>query len=209
MTASRKLFWGAVAAVLLGAALFYATPYLSLWRLHRAVESADAQAVSNQIDFESLRESVRSKVAGQITRNAPQGAVAGLGQALALTAANQMVDALVSPEGVQRLLDGRQALAPLAQVLKPAEPQAPAVAAGSAPAGASGSTPATAHRARPTLQEALGDARRIQVRYLDWSHVQVQLAEQPGALILRREGLWGWRVAAIDWPADLALPTRR
>ena len=201
MTTSRKLIWGAAAAVLLGAALFYATPYLSLWRLHRAVESADAQAVSNQIDFESLRESVRSKVAGQITRNAPQGAVAGLGQALALTAANQMVDALVSPEGVQRLLDGRQALAPLAQVLKPAEAQAPGAAAGSAPA--------TAHPARPTLQEALGDARRLQVRYLDWSSVQVQLADQPGALILRREGLWGWRVAAIDWPADLALPARR
>ena len=82
MHTSRKFLWGSIAVALLAVALFYATPYFTLFRMYRAVERSDADVVSRHVDFDALRENVRAKVTSEITRNAPQGAMAGLGQAI-------------------------------------------------------------------------------------------------------------------------------
>jgi len=200
MRTSHKFLWGGIVLALLAAALFYATPYITLFRIHRAVERSDAEAVSRHVDFDLLRESVRAKVTSEITRNAPQGAMAGLGQAVALGVANQMVDSMVSPAGVMRLMEGKGALAQLSgMVQKPAAPSSPVPPA---PPAAGGPSPA------PEAAAAARERARIRVSYQDWSQVRVGLQDTPGALIFRRDGWVGWRLSAIEWPEGMALPQR-
>jgi len=200
MRTSHKFLWGGIVLALLAAALFYATPYITLFRIHRAVERSDAEAVSRHVDFDLLRESVRAKVTSEITRNAPQGAMAGLGQAVALGVANQMVDSMVSPAGVMRLMEGKGALAQLSGLVqKPAAPSSPVPPA---PPAAGGPSPA------PEAAAAARERARIRVSYQDWSQVRVGLQDTPGALIFRRDGWVGWRLSAIEWPEGMALPQR-
>ena len=196
MRSSRRWLWGGVVLALLAAALFYATPYITLFRIHRAVERSDAEAVSRHVDFDLLRENVRAKVTSEITRNAPQGAMAGLGQAMALGVANQVVDSMVSPAGVMRLMEGKGALAQLSGVAQKPAPVPPAPPAAGAP---------------PPVPDAAAarERARIHVSYLDWSQVRVGLQDTPGALIFRRDGWVGWRLSAIEWPEGMALPQRR
>ena len=200
MRTSHKLLWGGIVLALLAAALFYATPYITLFRIHRAVERSDAEAVSRHVDFDLLRESVRAKVTSEITRNAPQGAMAGLGQAVALGVANQMVDSMVSPAGVMRLMEGKGALTQLSGLVqKPAAPSSPVPPTSPA---AGGPSPA------PEAAAAARERARIRVSYQDWSQVRVGLQDTPGALIFRRDGWVGWRLSAIEWPDGMALPQR-
>ena len=200
MRTSHKFLWGGIVLALLAAALFYATPYITLFRIHRAVERSDAEAVSLHVDFDLLRESVRAKVTSEITRNAPQGAMAGLGQAVALGVANQMVDSMVSPAGVMRLMEGKGALTQLSGLVqKPAAPSSPVPPA---PPAAGGPSPA------PEAAAAARERARIRVSYQDWSQVRVGLQDTPGALIFRRDGWVGWRLSAIEWPDGMALPQR-
>ena len=200
MRTSHKFLWGGIVLALLAAALFYATPYITLFRIHRAVERSDAEAVSRHVDFDLLRESVRAKVTSEITRNAPQGAMAGLGQAVALGVANQMVDSMVSPAGVMRLMEGKGALAQLSgMVQKPVASSSPVPPA---PPAAGGPSPA------PEAAAAARERARIRVSYQDWSQVRVGLQDTPGALIFRRDGWVGWRLSAIEWPEGMALPQR-
>ena len=200
MRTSHKFLWGGIVLALLAAALFYATPYITLFRIHRAVERSAAAAVSHHVDFDLLRESVRAKVTSEITRNAPQGAMAGLGQAVALGVANQMVDSMVSPAGVMRLMEGKGALAQLSGLVqKPAAPSSPVPPA---PPAAGGPSPA------PEAAAAARERARIRVSYQDWSQVRVGLQDTPGALIFRRDGWVGWRLSAIEWPEGMALPQR-
>ena len=200
MRTSHKFLWGGIVLALLAAALFYATPYITLFRIHRAVERSDAEAVSRHVDFDLLRESVRAKVTSEITRNAPQGAMAGLGQAVALGVANQMVDSMVSPAGVMRLMEGKGALAQLSGLVqKPAAPSSPVPPTSPA---AGGPSPA------PEAAAAARERARIRVSYQDWSQVRVGLQDTPGALIFRRDGWVGWRLSAIEWPDGMALPQR-
>ena len=200
MRTSHKFLWGGIVLALLAAALFYATPYITLFRIHRAVERSDAEAVSRHVDFDLLRESVRAKVTSEITRNAPQGAMAGLGQAVALGVANQMVDSMVSPAGVMRLMEGKGALTQLSGLVqKPAAPSSPVPPA---PPAAGGPSPA------PEAAAAARERASIRVRYQDWSQVRVSLQDTPGALIFRRDGWVGWRLSSIEWPEGMALPQR-
>ena len=200
MRTPHKFLWSGIVLALLAAALFYATPYLTLFRIHRAVERSDAEAVSHHVDFDLLRESVRAKVTSEITRNAPQGAMAGLGQAVALGVANQMVDSMVSPAGVMRLMEGKGALTQLSGLVqKPAAPSSPVPPA---PPAAGGPSPA------PEAAAAARERARIRVSYQDWSQVRVGLQDTPGALIFRRDGWVGWRLSAIEWPEGMALPQR-
>jgi hypothetical protein len=188
MRTSHKFLWGGMVVVLLAAAVFYATPYITLFRIHRAVERSDAEAVSRHVDFDALRENVRAKVTSEITRNAPQGAMAGLGQAMALGVANQVVDSMVSPTGVMRLMEGKGALAQLSGVAqRPAEPPTQ-------------TQPAPPPQAPSPDISVARERARIRVSYQDWSQVRVGLQDTPGALIFRRDGWVGWRLSAIEWP---------
>ena len=207
----KKYKIGGVVVVLAVAALaFYSTPYIALYSIHRAVERNDAEAVSRYVDFPVLRENIREKVLAHMAAATPEASshgrgLADLSQRLAVTAANQMVDRMVSPEGVVVLLGGAGSLpqlsqlpqrSPSPQVQQPsATPVPPSPQASPGPqAQGQGAAPAV------DVAQARSRARDVRVTYQGWSKVRVGVPREPGALIFRRDGLWGWRLVAVELP---------
>ena len=211
----KKYKIGAVVLVLAVAAVaFYSTPYIALYSIHRAVERQDAEAVSRYVDFPVLRENIREKVLDHLAAVTPPpsgGVLGDLGQRLAMTAANQMVDSLVSPAGVMLLMEGTDSLKQLAQLpqlspVPPAQPQQPQAQPPSAPPSPQvpslPSGPQAQEAGKPPLDvaQARNRARDVRVSYQGWSKVRVGVPREPGALIFRRDGLWGWRLVAVELP---------
>ena len=201
----------AVLVVAVAAVAFYSTPYIALYSIHRAVERNDAEAVSRYVDFPVLRENIREKVMDHMAAITPpsSGVMGDLGQRLALVAANQMVDRLVTPEGVVMLMENTDALQQLAQQVPqlPSLPQAPAPQAQPQPqtpqAPALPSPPESPQvQGAPSVDmaQARSRARDVRVSYQGWSKVRVGVPREPGALIFRRDGLWGWRLVAVELP---------
>lgn len=206
---------GVVLAVAAAAVAFYATPYIALYSIHRAVERGDAEVVSRYVDFPVLREDIRATVLAQmeaVTAAQPGGgALAGLGQRMATTMANQMVDRMVSPEGVMLLLDGG-ALAQLQQIpqlqqrlpnLPVPPPAAPPVAPPTAPSATP--EPSAPPAGRRGDLARLRESTDVRVTYQDWSRVRVGSQRAPGGLIFRRDGWFGWKLVAVEMPEPARL----
>ena len=195
---------GVVLLLAVAAVAFYSTPYIALYSIHRAVERNDAEAVSRYVDFPVLRENIREKVMDHMAAITPppsSGVLGDLGQRLAIVAANQMVDNLVTPEGVMMLMDNNGSLQQLAQQVPqlPSLPQAPAPQAAPALPSPPESPQAQGAPSVDTAQ-ARRRARDVRVSYQGWSKVRVGVPREPGALIFRRDGLWGWRLVAVELP---------
>lgn len=164
-----------VAAATLFAASVVASPWWELRRLHAAVASHDAAAVSEHVDFPALRASVKGQIGAVLGKELGRGdanPLAALGQAMAMAFVDPMVDALVSPAGVIAMMEnGRVSMA---------RREAPREAApGQARAG--GATPDYA------------------LAYRGWDRVDLRWkGPEGGSFIFRRDGLWGWKLAGID-----------
>lgn len=198
----RRYAIGGVFVVALAAAAFYSTPYIALYSIHRAIERNDAEAVSRFVDFPVLRENIREKVLAHMAQAVPPpggGALGGLSQMLATTAANQMVDRMVSPAGVMMLMQGAGSLKqipPLQQRQQmPQSPQTPQV-----PQQEDGTAATTPSQPADPIAVARSRARDVRVSYQGWSKVRVGVPLEPGGLIFRREGLWDWRLIAVELP---------
>ena len=202
---------GVVLLLAVAAVAFYSTPYIALYSIHRAVERNDAEAVSRYVDFPVLRENIREKVMDHMAAITPppsSGVLGDLGQRLAIVAANQMVDSLVTPEGVMMLMDNNGSLQQLAQQVPqlpslPQAPQAPAPQTQAPQAPALPSQPESPQaQGAPSVDtaQARSRARDVRVSYQGWSKVRVGVPREPGALIFRRDGLWGWRLVAVELP---------
>ena len=204
---------GVVLLLAVAAVAFYSTPYIALYSIHRAVERNDAEAVSRYVDFPVLRENIREKVMDHMAAITPppsSGVLGDLGQRLAIVAANQMVDNLVTPEGVMMLMDNNGSLQQLAQQVPqlPSLPQAPAPQAQPQPQAPQAAPALPSPPESPQAQgapsvdtaQARSRARDVRVSYQGWSKVRVGVPREPGALIFRRDGLWGWRLVAVELP---------
>ncbi|QQN73031.1 DUF2939 domain-containing protein [Croceicoccus sp. YJ47] len=103
----RKLLALLLFAGLLFGGWYYASPRYALHRLEQAARDGDAAALEERVDFAALRGSLVSELDEEI------GARGGsplerLGARIAGVAAGPVVDRLVTPEGVARLLrEGR------------------------------------------------------------------------------------------------------
>ncbi len=166
---------GTVAAIGVAAAgWLYASPYMALHRIGKAVERKDAEAVSAHVDFAALRESIKAQMQARLAaRMGPSGSqdqpLAGLGQMLATGVVNHLADALVSPEGVMLMLEKG----------KPGRPQD--VAAAGIGVDSQGGAP----------------RRDYAVDYQGWSQVFVHPRGESGGFVFRREGLTGWKLVAV------------
>jgi len=99
-----------VLAVLFAGVWLYFTPYFALNRLQKAAQHGDTEAMTELVDFPSLRESVktgvRSSVEHAVSRNHnPIGVLGGL---LAGAVASPLVDAFVTPQGIAALTNGER-----------------------------------------------------------------------------------------------------
>jgi hypothetical protein len=119
-----------VLVVVASAVYAYVSPYLTVTRVREAAIRGDAETVNAHVDFQALRESVKGwmgavmakEMATQDLRDNPFRA---FGAALALTLADRMIDAIVTPEMVQTMLKGQ----PPRQAARAEDPAKPVPAA--------------------------------------------------------------------------------
>lgn len=175
----KKFVWLASGAAVAIAGWVYASPYLALRSIAKAVENKDTATVSEHVDFPALREDLKGKLLlrmqGELNKPEMAGnPFAGLGQMLAMGMVNQMVETFISPSGVMLMLEnGRPTIKPTV-----------------------GGSP-----------QSDGSVKRLdfKLRYNGWSKVYVQPAGKDGGFIFRRDGLLGWKLVAVDIP-ELSKP---
>jgi hypothetical protein len=152
-----------------------------------------------------LRESLKDQIAGLLTRKIQARAngnpLAALGAMIGVALIGPLVDAYATPDGVAALLNGMPPRGDPTQ-RPPVPPDAPANAPANAPAGSADSTPAAPAPATagspttpPQPPQTTAAYRGINEFVVTYQH---GVGDTRYAAILRREGLFSWKLAAVD-----------
>jgi len=109
MKASRLL----TLAVVLVAIYVIAAPFLTCYRMRAAAEDRDSGALSEHIEYPSVRQSLKdqmnAKVLGEMAKNdVKEGPLATIGTALAGMVIDKMIDQYVTPAGVEQMMAGEK-----------------------------------------------------------------------------------------------------
>jgi hypothetical protein len=103
-----------VVVIVLSGAYLYASPYLTVSKVRRAAQAGDAETVGEHVDFPALRESLKGSfgafMAKQMAKDDTMRSnpFAALGAGLAMMVADKMVDLMITPEGVQAMIEGQR-----------------------------------------------------------------------------------------------------
>jgi hypothetical protein len=168
-----------VLALLAGIAV-YASPYFTVHQLREAARERDAQALVAHVDFPALRQSLKLSVQDRLAgrerneRGDPTPAAA-MGAAVAAALLGPMVDVLITPETLGRILQGESPLG---------------LPGGREP-------PTDSQEGRPRLLTEMG--YESPGRFV-FSLRREGDDEEPIALVLHRQGLIGWRLAEMRLP---------
>ncbi|MBL3965826.1 MULTISPECIES: DUF2939 domain-containing protein [Burkholderia] len=236
MTGSSRRAWrlkpllivALVVAVLATLGYAYASPYVALGRLKSAIDARDAQAISEYVDFPSLRISLKQQVTEELMRRIDavkkDNPFAVIGALIGSALIGPLVDAYATPEGVAALMSGlpprgnpgerppewsNQPPAGNAPGNPPAAPPAnPAQASAGVPgdnaAASAASSPAPAPAAPASPSEATPAPRQQQTsagyRNIDEFVVTYQRSADGTryAAIFHRFGLFSWKLSGID-----------
>lgn len=169
----------ALAVVLAGAALYF-SPYWTLHRMRAAIEARDVAAFSPHMDFPLLKDSLKGQLMRQMTDTmgtaGKNDRLSGLGQMLAVGLLGQMVDAFLSPASVMRMVAQGTVTVDM-EALEATSPAGPSKV--------------------PMPSYAL--------RYRDLSTATLRAdgATNRGAFVLKREGLWSWKLSAVELSSAL------
>ncbi|WP_433692948.1 DUF2939 domain-containing protein [Paraburkholderia phenoliruptrix] len=204
-----------VIALIAGLGFAYASPYIALNNLKRAADARDAQTVNQYVDFPALRESLKQQVTGLLTRrldaHSNGNPLAAIGAMIGVALIGPLVDAYATPDGVAALLNG---MPPRGE---PGE-RPPAQPATDNPAAANGPAPAPRVAAQPANQSAgnganpaSGDAGhsptppqppQTTAGYRGLNEFAVTYQHGAGdarySAIFRRQGLFTWKLAAVN-----------
>ena len=89
---------------------FYASPYLVLNSIKKAVKAGDVEQVSAYIDYASVRQSFKDQMNAYMVKEMASKKTDGweaLGAMMASAMVDKMVDAVVTPEGMTLMLQGK------------------------------------------------------------------------------------------------------
>ncbi|KVG65834.1 hypothetical protein WT72_20950 [Burkholderia pseudomultivorans] len=200
----------------------YASPYIALDRLKSAVDARDAQAVSEYVDFPSLRISLKQQVTEELMRRIDavkkDNPFAVIGALIGSALIGPLVDAYATPEGVAALMSGLPPRgnpgerppewsappggAPGAESTAPpagtAGPGSAATPASNAATTASSPAPAPAPAspaAAPRQQQTSAGYRNIDEFVVTYQRTADGTRY---AAIFHRFGLFSWKLSAID-----------
>lgn len=171
-----KKYWPVIIVVLvvaLGAGWYFGSPYWTLRQVQTAVQSHDAAALNDKINFEALREDLKVDLVAAMQDEAKKrGGTEAAGAMLASAFAGQMIDQMVTPKGVEMMMDR---------------------------AKSQGGGGAAAAMGAPDLNKF--DTSKFDIQRSGLSEFRLINKESPedGALIFRRDGL-SWKLAGIDIP---------
>ena len=106
--------WIALVAVLVALLVAYAAagPYMTIRAIRHAVQAQDAGELAEQVDFPSLRASLKAQLIDAMVKEAGPDAQSNVFGAFALTMAtgvvNGVVDGMVNPSGLAATMQGRR-----------------------------------------------------------------------------------------------------
>ncbi|WP_396330433.1 DUF2939 domain-containing protein [Burkholderia anthina] len=214
----KPLLIVALAVVVIAAIGYaYASPYVALGRLKSAIDARDAQAVSEYVDFPSLRISLKQQVTEELMRRIDSvkknNPFAVIGALIGSALIGPLVDAYATPKGVAALMSGipprgnpgerpPEWSGPPPGTTAGNEPAAPA----SAPAPGSNAAPTVASAPTPSSAPAgTSDAGHPQQTSAGYRNIDefVVTYQRSGdgtryAAIFHRFGLFSWKLSAID-----------
>ena len=101
---SKVIGFIAPALLLAVAAYWYWSPLLALGQMKAAAKASDATAFNVYVDYPRLRESLKSGVMGQVGLPQPAAGDGPVGGLLGQVLVSGLIDALVRPEMVMRML---------------------------------------------------------------------------------------------------------
>lgn len=107
---NKKIIWSIVAIVLAILAYLYASPYLVLNSIKNAAQAGDSEKVSKYIDYPSVRQSFKDQMNAYMVKEMASKKTDGweaLGAMMASAMVDKMVDAVVTPEGMTLMLQGK------------------------------------------------------------------------------------------------------
>ncbi|CAN5216072.1 hypothetical protein BH11PSE10_BH11PSE10_14580 [soil metagenome] len=145
----------------------YLTPYLALHQLRAAARAHDDQAFAALVDFAALRDSLKTGLRAKFIGDEPSPASV-MGAEVAGALLGPMVDSLITPESLGRVLQGQ----PPAQAALPG-------------------APAPAPEKMETRMGYESPSRFVFSIKPDGSD------DDPVELVLHRDGLWGWKLTAL------------
>lgn len=98
-----------VILIALGIAYFFASPYLAVRGLNKALQSGDQQALEAHVDFPALRESLKAQMRQAVTAElgaeaSADNPFAGMAVAFVSALVDPMVDSMVTPSGLSTLI---------------------------------------------------------------------------------------------------------
>lgn len=194
MRAPQRLLW-AVAALVAGGC--YLTPYLAIQQLRSAAAAQDAEALAAQVDFLALRAhlktSVQAHLAGQqLNERGEPTPAAAMGAAIAAALLGPMVDTLVTPASLGRLLQGQ---APAQAVFNSGR------SGRSGPRGLPDSANPSSTAGATAEQQALETHMAYEsLNRFVFSVKKQGVDEDPVHLVLHRKGLLVWQLAELRLP---------
>lgn len=172
------------AAIFLVAAYVFALPYITVHQIRQAVKARDSVALSEHIDFPSVRLSLKDQLnaalMGKIQSDEMKdNPFAALGMMLAGPLVDKMLEAYVTPAGIGQLLSGKK---PSMKGVKKIQQET---------AGAANNVPPTGESA--TEEKPLAD---VTLGYKTASRFEVEDQKKGVRVVLRRDGL-SWKVSDI------------
>ncbi|MCA8092198.1 DUF2939 domain-containing protein [Burkholderia anthina] len=211
----KSLLIVALAVVVVAAIGYaYASPYVALGRLKSAIDARDAQAVSEYVDFPSLRISLKQQVTEELMRRIDlvkkDNPFAVIGALIGSALIGPLVDAYATPEGVAALMSGipprgnpgerpPEWSGPPPGATAGNEPAAPAR---SAPAPGSNTAPPAAPAPAPASASDAGHPQQTSAGYRNIDEFVVTYQRSGDgtryAAIFHRFGLFSWKLSAID-----------
>jgi hypothetical protein len=177
--AFRKYWIFIALIVVLVVAAYSISPFWAVHRLRQAAESKDAVYITDSVDFPVFRESLKGALSAQMAKEAAashdEGGFGAMGAAFGAMMVGPLVDALVTPEAVIGLMQGKD----LGAVSGGA-------AAGGAPDESSG-------------QEQLNEVS-TSMRYEGLNRFVVSATDEDkkaASLVFQRHGLFSWKLSGI------------
>jgi hypothetical protein len=161
------------------AAASYFSPHRTVDQMRSAIEQRDYQAFSQYVDYPALRESFRGQMAAALQEigdgnPGETGPLGALMRGITTSLVSPMLDVMITPAGVIEMMNAGTPKITQAVIT-----------------GAITQTP-TAPKAIPEMK----------VSYRDWDTVALNRADLPknaDSFILRRTGLWSWKLAAVEF----------
>jgi hypothetical protein len=160
---------------------YYFSPIYTLSQMKSAAESKDAGKLSAYVDYGALRadlkDDLRRTMTNEVAGQSPTG-IAAIGSAFAMAMLDPMIDAMVTPDGVEAMLaQGR-----------PKQPADSKTQPNSKPERSPVQPPVAAPAKNPVIER--NGLSEFRVRSKD---------PNKGAIVFRRRGL-GWKMVGVDLP---------